>query len=121
MVLCTTIVPTMQKLAGKIVTIWAKKTTAGAVDTLTIPNHLPDFDLKVANPVISGAVILVSANTDMSDSFAMTPALNVGRANAPDATDEEWAVQTKNTISYDSLNKDAIVMLTYRAAGGRKY
>lgn len=121
MVLCTTIVPQMQKLAGKLVTIWAEKTTGATVDTITIPNHLPDFDLKCNNPVISGAIIMKSAAADLSLSYAMQPNKNVGRGVTPDAADQEWGVQTRNTISYSSSNKDTAVMLTYLAAGGRKY
>lgn len=115
------IVPQMQDLVGKIVTIWFNHTSGAAVNTLTIPNHLPDFDLKSNCPVISAASILTEAITDISESKVFEPAYNVGRAVAPDATDNEWAVQTAKTIKLDTSDKNGIVMLTYKAAGGRKY
>lgn len=116
----TPITPVVDNLRGKVITIWQDYTSGAAVNTITLATYYPYFDLNQATPVISAASILTEANTDLSESKVYDPNKNVGRGVAPDATDNEWAVQTANTIKLDTSDKDGTVMITYIAAGGQK-
>ena len=113
------ITPQVDDLKGKVVTVWLNYTSAAAVNTITLSTYYPLIDLNASTPIISLASILTEANTDLSESKAFLPNKECQRAAAPDATDNEWAIQTSSTIKMDTSDKNGIVMLTYIAAGGQ--
>lgn len=114
------IIPNLQDMDGKIVTFWFEYTSAAAVNTITLPTYAPQIDLDAGCPIISLASILTEAITDISESKAFTPAKECARAAAPDAAEDEWAIQTANTLKVDTSDKNGIMMITYIAKGGQK-
>lgn len=111
------ITPKPEDCDGHIVTCFIEHTSAGATaETITIPSGCPYLDLDKAHPIMSG--IFSSSETDITDSFAITPAHECARAATPDTADGDFSIQTKSTVKvYESADKNGIYGLTYWGKG----
>jgi len=111
------ITQTPEDMDGHVVTIFLDHTSAGATaETVTIPSGNPYLDLNKAHPITSGAFI--SVETDVTNSFAITPASECARAATPDTADADFSIATKSTVKiFESSDKNGIYALTYFGRG----
>lgn len=110
----TPITPSVSNIDGKSITVAITYTsTNAAVETITLPTHMPKIDLNLAHPVLN-IFLLVTEGDVSSGSIIFDAANEMKRGVAPDSA-SEWTIKTSSTIDVfdDVLDADGIAFVTY--------